>query len=495
MKILNIDQIRKADVYTIKHEPISSHDLMERAALAFVMRFKQLYNAPRRVFIFCGKGNNGGDGLCIARLLYQQHYSPVVFIIDYTSSESPDFSINLKRLETLPIAIHRLNTRKYSWSLHSQDTLIIDAIFGSGLSRPIEGFTASIVHDINSSQAEVVAVDIPSGLYADKPSTAENAIIAARYTISFQVPKLCFMLPESYTYVGNWFVVNIKLHQQFLRNLNTPYYLLDNKLAMSLRKVPPKFTHKGTKGHSLFIGGSYGKIGAAILSCTAIMRVGAGLLTALVPKCGYLPLQTALPEAMVLTTQHDDYHNAVLPKLFTTYKAIAVGPGLGQHKATQQMLHDLLAAAQQPLVIDADALNIIALNNLWQYIPQHSILTPHPKEFERLAGRTSHQFEELAHLRILAQKHQLIIVLKRAHTAIALPNGQVYFNTTGNPLMGTAGSGDVLTGVIAGLLSQGYSPQHSALLGVYLHGKAGDLAAVGKTAITAMDIVENIDKI
>ncbi len=500
MKIFNVKQIRAADNYTIQHEPISSIDLMERASKAFVEWFEQkfAFQYDQTIHIFCGIGNNGGDGLCIARMLNNLLYKVEVHIIRFSDNSSDDFRFNEQRLQKQtedPVSVKNLPASKDFPKIRKTD-VIIDAIFGSGLSRPITGFTAEIIQKINDSAAKRVAVDIPSGLYADRQS--ESVVIEADYTISFQFPKLAFLLPQNHKYVGEWYWVDIGLHPDFITKTSTPYHYLEAQDIAAIRKPKDKFSHKGTSGHALILAGSYGKIGAAVLTSKATLKAGSGLVTAYVPKCGYNILQISVPEVMCLTDL-DDYCISKIPSIEnsdsssskkTKYQAIAIGPGIGQSQSTQEALLQLLQTAKQALVLDADALNIIAQNDWLQYVPKGSILTPHPKEFERLAGQTKNDFERLEKQRGIAQKYGIVLLVKGAHTAIACSNGSIYFNSTGNPAMGTAGSGDVLTGIIAGFVAQGYSSKEAAILGVYLHGQAGDIAANLKGNILASDLIE-----
>lgn len=486
MYILNTDQIRAADVHTIQNEPITSADLMERAADAFYWWLLPKLAPKQSIAVFCGMGNNGGDGLCVARMLHHTGFPVTVYKVRFSAKSSVDFKINEKRLAAMDnVPIVDIFSEKDIPSL-AQNTLIIDALFGSGLARPITGFTATLVAKINQSGCKIIAIDVPSGLYADKVS--EGIVIEATETVSFQLPKLAFMLPENHRWVGDWHTVNIGLDADFIKNQNTTHFYTTKATIQAMLRPKFKFAHKGTNGHTLMIGGSYGKIGATVLATHAALKAGAGLVTTYVPKCGYTILQIAVPEAMCLTDVENDFISQMPP--IERYNAIAIGPGLGQHSSTEKALLTLLQTAQQPLVLDADALNIIAKNQWHEHIPPNSILTPHPKEFERLVGKTANHFERLERQRAFAQKYNIHIVLKGAHTCVMDSQGNAYFNSTGNPAMATGGSGDVLTGIIAAFLSQGYSARESAILGVYFHGLAGDRAAVEKGSIIARDLIE-----
>jgi hydroxyethylthiazole kinase-like uncharacterized protein yjeF len=488
IKILSPKQIKELDAYTIQHEPIPSIDLMERACRAFVNWFVQRIDATKKIGIVCGTGNNGGDGLGIARLLDEWGYAVKVWIVRGLVPESSDFKINLERIRNKLSIVDIVSASDQG--LFADRNVLIDAIFGSGLSRPAEGIYAQAIRCMNQSDAVRVAVDIPSGLSADQPSSGD--IIRAHYTVSFQLPKLVFFLPQSFPFTGEWTCVDIALNKDFINQAQTSYYQLTRKSVCKLIKPRLKFDHKGTYGHALIVAGSYGKIGAALLSSKAVLRAGAGLLTIHIPSCGYAIVQTALPEAMVSVDR--DEHMVANSLDTTKYSTIGVGPGLGEDNKTVEALTRLLRDFKKPMVIDADALNILALHSdLQSAIPENSLLTPHPKEFERLTGKKwANDFERLALQRNLAVKLKSVIILKGAHTSIALPDGTVYFNSTGNPGMATGGTGDVLTGILTGLLSQGYSSPDAALTGVYLHGLSGDLAAQekGMHSLIATDLVE-----
>ena len=460
MKILSIDKVRQADQYTIMHEPISSEGLMERAAGQVFEWLMAHITKNNTVKIFCGSGNNGGDGLVVARRLTQVGMPNQVFML--RDLQSPD-----------------------DFPAIDKDDIIVDALFGSGLNRPVEGLAAELIRYLNAQQAIRVSIDIASGLFADTPSP-EAAIFRPDYTLTFQMPKLAFLMPENDPFVGRLEVLDIRLHPQFLLEVETNNFLVDREMMKSIIHHRPKFSHKGTYGHALLVAGSEGKTGAAVLGAKSCLRTGVGLLSVKLPKSAWTPLQSSLPEAMI---QVDDKLDA--------FNAIGVGPGLGKDDDAQRLVRSLIQDAKVPLVMDADALNILGENKTWlSFLPAKTILTPHPKEFERLFGKTSTSFERLELLREMAVKHGIVIVLKGAYTATAMPNGTVFFNSTGNPGMATAGSGDVLTGMILSLLAQRYTPEEAAVLGVYLHGLAGDFAAehYSQEAMIASDITENIGK-
>lgn len=480
LKILAVNQIKELDAYTIVHEPITSVDLMERASSAFVNWFIQYYSPSQPITIVCGTGNNGGDGLAIARLLALMNYNLKVIIVR-GGKETDDFNANYARLGKMDVS-------DYTSSMDIHAAVIIDALFGSGLSRPVQGAYAEVIDKMNNADALRVAVDVPSGLMADGPSAGR--IVQAHHTLTFQLPKLAFLMPENQAYVGEWQMADIGLSEQFIQQSETPYYYVTEQSVQRLLKPRLKFAHKGDHGKALLIAGSYGKMGAAVLASRAVLRSGIGLFTAHVPSSGYTIMQTAVPEAMVSIDQHHHYFTSV-PSL-DSFTAIGIGPGLGQQADTAGALTTVLEAAK-PMVIDADALNILgAHRHLLHLVPAGSILTPHPKEFERLVGAWANDFDRLEKQKALARQLRSVVIVKGAHTAIAAPQGQVYFNSTGNPGMATGGSGDVLTGLLTSLLAQKYPALEAAIIGVYLHGAAGDEAARAKTmyAMMASDITE-----
>ena len=500
MKILPVEKIREADAFTIENEPIESIDLMERAASKVYEWFMQRCKTKEvYVKIFCGIGNNGGDGLALARMFYFSGIIPQVFVVRYSDKMSHDCEINFIRLkEETEVPMYDIFSEDDFPQIYDND-IVIDAIFGSGLNRPIEGFTAELIKYINKSNAIKIAIDMPSGLISEtqksQPPIANSQQLTAKvdYTLTFQFPKLAFMFPEYDSFVGKWEILDINLHKDFIDKVETLNFFTTEDVVKPILRRRPKFSHKGTYGHALLVAGSSGKTGAALLASESCMRTGVGLLTAHLPKEALLPMQVYLPEAMTDADKSNTHCTEINDIL--TYTAIGVGPGIGKNEETVILLKKIIQEATQPLVLDADALNILADNPTWlSFLPDNTILTPHPKEFERLFGRTNNSYERLELQRKMSVVHNIIIVQKGAHTAITFPNGTCFFNSTGNPGMATAGSGDVLTGMILSLLAQRYAPQEAALLGVYLHGKAGDIAAekIGVESIIARDIIKNI---
>jgi len=496
MKILSIEQVRLADEYTIKNEPVASVDLMERAGNKCYKWLKGKIAGDQRVMIFCGPGNNGGDGLVIARLLRARDFNIDVYVVAFSDKSSKDFSINLERLQKMKSV--RINTLREGDEFPSvdPDDVVIDAIFGSGLTRPVRGFTADLIRHINRSVAVVVSIDIPSGMFADVAiDIKRSAIIKADFTISFQLPKLAFLLPESEAFVGEWHLEDIGLHEEFIESAKTQYYFLGKEMASALRKPRSRFAHKGHYGHALLIAGSYGKMGASVLAAQACINTGVGLIHAHIPAKGYDIMQTAVPEAMI-SLDPDEFCFSEVPDL-SLYNAVGIGPGIGFNGQTRNALKVLIQNSGVPIVFDADALTILGENKTWiSFVPKLSVFTPHPKEFSRLVGSWKDDFERLDKQREFSVKHTSYVVLKGANTSISCPDGAFYFNSTGNPGMASGGSGDVLTGMILSLIAQKYSPKDACLLGVYLHGLAGDIAACknSQEAVTASMMASFIGK-
>ena len=487
MKIFSAAQIKKWDAFTIANEPIASIDLMERAATACCKWLIGKIFGHYHFLVFSGKGNNGGDGLAIARLLIEHGCKVSVYILEFGKAGTGDFQTNLERLHEVSTDIHFIQSAEFFPPV-TKDDMVIDALFGNGLNKPLEGISADLVNYINQCDAGVVAIDIPTGLFIDKSSGGNN-IIKATHTLSFQNHKLCFLLPENEKFCGEVHLLNIGLLKDFEDEEVTAYELTGTELIRNIYKPRTKFAHKGTYGHAALLCGSNGMMGAAVLSAGACLRSGAGKLNSYIPKCGCDILQSTVPEATCIVAGEDFLLSA---DGIEKYDAVGIGPGIGLYAGHEELLKEVLKKTNKPMVIDADALNIIAQNKgLPGSIPPHSILTPHPKEFERLFGSSENDFERLQLARQRSKELNIYIVLKGHYSFISTPDGNCYFNSTGNPGMATAGSGDVLTGILTGLLAQGYTPRDAVLLGVYLHGLAGDMAAAkfSEEAMIAGDII------
>jgi ADP-dependent NAD(P)H-hydrate dehydratase / NAD(P)H-hydrate epimerase len=496
MKILPIEKIREADAYTIEHEPVADIDLMERAAQELCDWITGEVSKDKEITIFCGMGNNGGDGLALARLLHEKSFQPDIVLIRHSENMSPSCQTNYERLKTITgLKITELSDGDKLPEVR-KETVVVDALFGSGLTRPVKGYAGSVIRHINQSEAIVIAVDVPSGFFCDQ-SNADNQgeIIKADYTLTFQFPKLGFLFPENDRYAGRWEVLDIGLHKDFIDKVEVENFYILSHQCRPILKPRNRFSHKGSFGHGLLIAGSYGKMGAAALAAEAALRSGTGLVTTHIPLAGNTILQTAVPEVM-LSLDENEMIISRHPDL-TPYQAIAIGPGIGTALKTTAALKLLIQNTAIPLILDADAINIIAENKTWvSFIPADSIFTPHIKEFERLAGKSPNDFDRNKKQKDFSLKHGVYVVLKGAHTTITCPDGTCWFNSTGNPGMATGGSGDVLTGILLGLRAQGYTAKEACILGVFIHGFAGDLAARkhGQEALIAGDITGYLGK-
>ncbi|GGE61312.1 hydroxyethylthiazole kinase-like uncharacterized protein yjeF/hydroxyethylthiazole kinase-like uncharacterized protein yjeF [Pedobacter psychrotolerans] len=485
--LLTSAQMRKADEFTIEHLPIASIDLMEKAARAFVHCFlRNEFDTNKSIAIFCGKGNNGGDGLAIAHLLLHNGYSNIkVYLVNFSDKQSLDYAINLQRLEESRCKKIVLNTAADLKSIKSD--IIIDAILGSGLNKPLEGEYAVLVDHINQSKKRVYAVDVPTGFFAEGKLPKEYNGIKALKTICFQRPKINFFMPESALATAQFEVVAIGLDEAFIQKQTADFYLIEEDDIKQILQPRKLFSHKGTYGHALIIAGNTDTMGAALLSAMACLHTGAGLTTACIPPSGLVALNTRLPEVMSLP--RDEYTKIENPE---KYQAIAIGPGLGVSNENERLLEHLITT-NQPLIIDADGLNILAeRQDLLSKLPAHSLLTPHMKEFDRLFGAHESWWERLQTAKEQAVKLKIVIVLKNQYTFVCSSEGKVYINPTGNPAMAQGGMGDVLTGVIAAFLAQKYATIDAAILGCYVHGKTGDQLAKDKYVVTASEVAPGI---
>lgn len=492
MKILSSSQLKELDKYTIEHEPIASIDLMERAASALTGAIVRRWDSSFHIVVFAGPGNNGGDALAVARMLSKRNYRVEVFLFNTKGNLSEECQINLNRLKTCGSVYFTEISTQFDPPALTQKHLVIDGLFGSGLNKPLNGGFAAVVKYINASKAQVVAIDIPSGLMGeDNTYNVRPNILHADVTLSIQLPKLSFLFPENEDIVGDWELLDIGLKQSYIDTAPSIYSIIEEEDIRSLIKPRKRFAHKGTFGHGLLIAGSYGMAGASILSAKACLKSGIGLLTVRVPIHNHDLLQVTVPEAIIQTDIHERYF--AQPTHLNRYSALAIGPGLGQEEDTALAMMEQIQGSSLPIVLDADAINILSTHRNWlSRLPKRCILTPHLGELERLIGKCMDTYERLSKVKELAAYLQSYIIVKGAWTAIVTPEGNFYFNPTGNPGMATGGSGDVLTGILLGLLAQGYPQEDACRLGVYIHGLAGDIAAEAKTEIgmTANDIVE-----
>ncbi|MFC4723586.1 NAD(P)H-hydrate dehydratase [Geojedonia litorea] len=493
MKILSKEQIYKADELTVKKQQIASADLMERAGMQiFNWLHMRIQGAQVPVHVFCGIGNNGGDGLVIARHLVTHGYNVKTYVVNCSDKRSKDFLINYDLIKQTTKEWPTLLSCKEDFPSLDKKDIIIDAVFGIGLNRPADDWIKGLFQHFRASKAFTLAVDIPSGLYMDKVPEDENGVVWANFTLSFQSAKLVFFLPQTAKFTQHWDVLDIGLDQDYLSIVETNIELIGKYEVLPLYKPRAKFSHKGDYGHALIIGGSYGKIGAVTLASRGALSSGAGLITAFIPKCGYNALQASFPEAMVITDSNTNHISDI--KFEINARAIGIGVGLGTENYTLVAFENFLKENKKPLVLDADALNLLSIKkSLLKLIPKQTVLTPHSKELERLIGAWTDDFDKLEKVKVLSKKYQLIIVIKGAHTVTVFLD-TCYINTTGNPGLATAGSGDVLTGIITGLIAQGYEPLVATIFGVYLHGRAADIAveSTGYQSLIASDVIETL---
>jgi len=492
MKIYSAKQVYEADKATMEKEGIPSYNLMERAGeYVYQWMHQRLQGGQVPIKVFCGIGNNGGDGLVIARNLIENGYNVTTYIVNCSDKRSPDFLLAYDALKNKTKNWpHLLKEDSELPEIAPQD-IVVDAIFGIGLNRCADDWVQNLFSKINKSGGYVLSVDIPSGMFVDRSPKKEDVVVTASFILSFLSPKLAFFLPESGKYVNMWDVIDIGLDPEFLANTATDVSLIGKQEILQMYQGRGKFSHKGMFGHSLIIGGSFGKMGAVMLASKAAMRAGSGMVTAYVPQIGVPVIQAALPEVMVET---DNFNGKVFEEIDfqTEVNAIGIGPGMGTDEKTVAAMEGFLKSQKYPIVIDADAINILAKRpTLMEQVPNLSIFTPHRGELERLIGKWEDDFDMLEKTAKFAKNHDVIILIKGAHT-ITVYDYQLYINTTGNPGLATAGSGDVLTGVVTGLLAQGYHPMQASMMGVYFHGLAADIAInqYGMESLMAGDVTD-----
>lgn len=499
MKIFTSKQIHELDAFTIEHEPITSIKLMERAAQTLSHSIMNQCDKATPIIIFAGPGNNGGDAMAVGRMLAEKQYDVTVYLFNIKNHLSEDCQVNRERLkESKRLRKFIEVTQEFDPPELGEGTLVIDGLFGSGINKPLSGGFASLVKYINASPCKVISIDLPSGLMSeDNTYNIQQNIIRADVTLTLQMKKLCMYLADCQQYLGRVEVLDISLSEQWMAAEQTPYTLIERNDVKSLLKPRPAFAHKGTMGHALIIGGSYGMAGAATLATKACMRSGAGKVTTHIPRAIYRIIQTCIPEAIV----HLDKDECCFSEAVDVehYDALAIGPGLGQRDSTAiALISQIRRSVHLPMLLDADALNILGARRAWmQQLPPGILMTPHPKEFDCMEGSTlTSDYERLSKARDAAQRLQSYVILKGHHSALCQPDGSVIFNSTGNAGMATAGSGDVLTGIIVGLMARGYNVPSAAILGNYLHGLAGDLAAedLGEESLIASDIIAYLPK-
>lgn len=498
MKIFTAAQIHELDNYTITHEPIKSIDLMERAAKTITRAIMDEWTDRTPMVIFAGPGNNGGDSLAVARLLAEENYKVSVYLFNIHNKLSDDCAANKQRLiDSKRVGHFTEVTLNFDPPELTEDMVVIDGLFGSGLNKPLIGGFASLVKYINQCPAKVVSIDIPSGLMCeDNTYNIHSNIIRADLTLTLQQKKLSMMMADCQKYIGRLRVLDIRLSKEYIDKTEANCRILEEQDVRRLLMPRDDFAHKGAMGNALIIAGSYGMAGAAVLATRACLRSGVGKVTVHTPRRNYLVMQTAVPEAVMQMDHEETYFSESVDS--TDFDALGIGPGLGLVENTAIALIGQIRRTSCPIVADADALNILANHQAWmQQLPSGIIMTPHPKEFDRMAGSTSNNdYERLIRAQQMAEHIKGYIILKGHHSALCMPDGHIVFNATGNSGMATAGSGDVLTGILTALLARGYDKGTACQLGMYLHGLAGDLAAkeAGKESLVASDIIQFLPK-
>lgn len=493
MKIFSKEQIYEGDALTAKKQGITSTDLMERAGTQiFNWLHMRMQGAQVPIHVFCGIGNNGGDGLVVARHLITHGYNVKTYIVNFSKTRSKDFLINYERIKNTSKDWPVLLNDAVEFPVIDERDIIVDAIFGIGLNRPIEDWVKQLFNHFRTVKAFVLSIDVPSGLATDTVPTNEECVVNSGYTLSFQTPKLVFFLPETAKYTVQWEVLDIGIDPEYLFTTPTEAELIGKNEVLPIYKPRQKYSHKGDFGHVLVIGGSYGKIGAVTLASRGVLTIGAGKVTAYMPKCGYVPLQASFPEAMVIT----DTDNEKITKINFSIEpdVIAFGVGAGTDTKTSSAFEAFLKTNKTPLVIDADGINILAKKKtLLKLLPENTVLTPHPKELEGIIGKWKDDFDKLKKTKAFSKKYKCIVVIKGANT-ITVFGDKLYVNATGNPSLATAGTGDVLTGMITGLIAQGYDALAATIFGVYLHGKSSDLLVedLGYQSFIASHVIEGI---
>lgn len=490
MKIFSDKQIYEGDKLTAERQNITSTELMERVGIQiFNWLHLRMQGAQVPIHVFCGIGNNGGDGLVVARHLINYGYNVHTYVVNFSVKRTKDFLVNYDLIKQTTKKWPTLIGPDDDFPAIGPDDIIVDAVFGIGLNRPADDWVVHLFQHFKASKAFTLAIDLPSGMKTDNVPAHEDDVVWASHTLSFQSPKLAFFLPDTAKYTEQWEVLDIGIDHEYLMTTPTEVDLIGKQDVLPIYKPRDKFSHKGTFGHALIIGGSYGKIGAALLASRSALSIGAGLVTAFIPKCGYIPFQSNFPEAMIVTDENDEFITNIQFKITPT--VIGLGVGLGTEHATVEALKVFLTRNKAPLVIDADGINLLSKNKeLLKLLPKNTVLTPHPKELERLIGKWKNDFDKLKKVKAFSKKYQVIVVIKGAYTLTVL-EGKIYINSTGNPGMATGGTGDVLTGIITGLIAQGYDALAASVFGVYLHGKSADIAVedLGYEAMTASHVI------
>lgn len=498
MRIISSKFIKDLDAATCEAQGVTSLDLMERAAQAVVKELVKGVLPSRRIVVFAGPGNNGGDALAVARILSERGYENIeAYLFNVSGKLSPDCEHQRDLLREVSAVKFFEITSSLTPPELDKSVLVIDGLFGPGINGPITGGFASVVRLINESGAEVVSIDIPSGLAGEwNPDPRYRDMVHASHTFTFQFPKLSFFFAEHAPIIGNWKCLDINIDQSAIKSITSPWILVESRTVRPHLHPRALFSAKRDYGSTMIFAGSMGMMGAAVMCARAALKCGAGLATVHTARSGITILQSAVPEAMFEPDRNERFISDM--SLHHNHEAVAIGPGIGTNEATVSALENLLKLCQSPLVLDADALNcIVKRPSLLSLLPPHTVITPHIGEFDRLFGDQPNAEARLKKAIEVAKLYNIVIVLKSHHTVTIRPTtGKVYFNSTGNPGMATAGAGDVLTGVIAAFMSQGYQPEYAATIGVFVHGLAGDMAAdeVGEYGMVASDISDRLGR-
>ncbi|MBR5170857.1 MAG: NAD(P)H-hydrate dehydratase [Muribaculaceae bacterium] len=499
MKIFTNDGLRRIGDRTVEKEGIEMLDLIERAASAVSYELISRWRTSKRFVFFAGPGDNGADALAVARMMYEQGYRPEVYLFNIKSAQlSPCCLANRDRLlQTVGDDIDFIEViQNFNPPELTENDVVVDGLFGNGLRTPLKGGYTALVQYINSSDAYVVSIDIPSGMFGEwNMGNDRRNIIRADLTLTYQSKRLAFYFAENADCVGECKVLDIELDRESVARMPTDFYLIEREDVHDVMRPRNPFSNKYDHGTLLLIAGSYGMMGAAVMSARGALRAGAGLVTVHAPRCGYQVLQTAVPEALFEPDRNEIMTTAI--DLHHTYSVVALGPGIGTNDETLEAVHQFIMNFKRPCLLDADALNCIARRpSLLRSIPPRSIITPHAIEFDRLFGDHNTDEERLKKALDVSKIYNITIVLKGHYTMTVRPDSKIYVNSSGNAGMATPGSGDVLTGVIGALIAQNYPADWSVVLGVYLHGLAGDLAAQehGTYGMIASDIVDRLGK-
>lgn len=494
MKLFTNDEIRAIERQTLQQEAITSMTLIEHVGEAAASEISARYRPTRRTVVFAGPGNNGADALLTAHQLSQRGFKPVVYLFNIGGNAlKPDCkkARDILATKSPEVELHIIVKTFDTPDLGPGD-LVIDGLFGSGLREPLAGGFMSLVRYINESGAKVVSLDVPSGMFAEwNHQGQERNIVHATLTLAVQFPRIAFFFAENADIVGQWKLLDVGLNKEIAEKTKSNFHLIEDTEVKSLLRKRPAFCSKADFGSALLVAGRYGMAGAAVLAAMGALRAGTGKLTVYGPQCIMPIVQNSVPEA--LFESDDDKLRLTSVSVEHEYSSIGIGPGLGNAEVTVGAVEALLQRSRQPLVIDADALNCIAHRpSMLKIIPRFSVLTPHAAEFDRIFGEQKSEETRLIKALEVSRHYNIMILLKGHFSKLVRPDGKVYINSSGCAAMATAGSGDVLTGIITGLIAQGYKPEVSALIGAFIHGRAGEIAAAenGTYGTVASDIAK-----